>query len=232
MHKFICYDKYLWKIWCSFISLKLPIIKRGIKMSEVSKEKLEKVMQPILDWQTEFEQTKEYAQLLDATKEISGSIIYTFAKVQYTEFSRDAKKWTAGSLEEVLVDYFPAEFILAADDFKQIEQVLEAYFTFLEMTNKIKNAPTLLKRVKKVAPEMIERAANPVNWSPAKKAEMEAVIKTSQPEAPTAKEPVRRMTNRRPAPPVKQQPVLSTKIGRNQPCPCGSGKKYKKCCGA
>ena len=23
-----------------------------------------------------------------------------------------------------------------------------------------------------------------------------------------------------------------TKIGRNDPCPCGSGKKYKKCCGA
>jgi uncharacterized protein len=21
-----------------------------------------------------------------------------------------------------------------------------------------------------------------------------------------------------------------TKIGRNDPCPCGSGKKYKKCC--
>jgi preprotein translocase subunit SecA len=22
------------------------------------------------------------------------------------------------------------------------------------------------------------------------------------------------------------------KIGRNEPCPCGSGKKYKRCCGA
>ena len=22
-----------------------------------------------------------------------------------------------------------------------------------------------------------------------------------------------------------------TKIGRNSPCPCGSGKKYKNCCG-
>ena len=22
------------------------------------------------------------------------------------------------------------------------------------------------------------------------------------------------------------------KIGRNEPCPCGSGKKYKKCCGS
>jgi len=22
----------------------------------------------------------------------------------------------------------------------------------------------------------------------------------------------------------------SSKVGRNEPCPCGSGKKYKKCC--
>jgi SWIM/SEC-C metal-binding protein len=22
------------------------------------------------------------------------------------------------------------------------------------------------------------------------------------------------------------------KVGRNDPCPCGSGRKYKKCCGA
>ena len=23
----------------------------------------------------------------------------------------------------------------------------------------------------------------------------------------------------------------STKVGRNDPCPCGSGRKYKQCCG-
>jgi uncharacterized protein YecA (UPF0149 family) len=23
----------------------------------------------------------------------------------------------------------------------------------------------------------------------------------------------------------------TAKVGRNEPCPCGSGKKYKKCCG-
>lgn len=29
------------------------------------------------------------------------------------------------------------------------------------------------------------------------------------------------------------QPIRkSEKVGRNDPCPCGSGKKYKKCCGA
>jgi len=34
---------------------------------------------------------------------------------------------------------------------------------------------------------------------------------------------------------LKKKPVVkkaSEKVGRNDPCPCGSGKKYKKCCGA
>ncbi|MCY4042876.1 MAG: preprotein translocase subunit SecA [Candidatus Dadabacteria bacterium] len=31
-----------------------------------------------------------------------------------------------------------------------------------------------------------------------------------------------------PAPPVRRS---AEKVGRNDPCPCGSGKKYKKCCG-
>ena len=31
---------------------------------------------------------------------------------------------------------------------------------------------------------------------------------------------------------IKKQPVVKKeKVGRNDPCPCGSGKKYKKCCG-
>lgn len=31
--------------------------------------------------------------------------------------------------------------------------------------------------------------------------------------------------------PVKKKPVSVQKVGRNDPCPCGSGKKYKHCCG-
>jgi SEC-C motif-containing protein len=33
-------------------------------------------------------------------------------------------------------------------------------------------------------------------------------------------------------PPVKQYVRESPKVGRNEPCPCGSGKKHKRCCGA
>ena len=31
---------------------------------------------------------------------------------------------------------------------------------------------------------------------------------------------------------IRGTPVTVNKIGRNEPCPCGSGKKHKKCCGA
>ena len=31
--------------------------------------------------------------------------------------------------------------------------------------------------------------------------------------------------------PKPQAPVIAEKVGRNDPCPCGSGKKFKNCCG-
>jgi preprotein translocase subunit SecA len=33
------------------------------------------------------------------------------------------------------------------------------------------------------------------------------------------------------APPKPLAPTSGKKVGRNDPCPCGSGKKYKHCCG-
>jgi preprotein translocase subunit SecA len=29
----------------------------------------------------------------------------------------------------------------------------------------------------------------------------------------------------------RQEPRKSDKVGRNEDCPCGSGRKYKNCCG-
>jgi uncharacterized protein YecA (UPF0149 family) len=38
--------------------------------------------------------------------------------------------------------------------------------------------------------------------------------------------------DRIPDEPPAEQLVKAAKVGRNDPCPCGSGKKYKKCCAA
>jgi preprotein translocase subunit SecA len=40
--------------------------------------------------------------------------------------------------------------------------------------------------------------------------------------------PVRMQMNKAPVTPVRRK---QGKVGRNEPCPCGSGKKYKRCCG-
>ena len=46
------------------------------------------------------------------------------------------------------------------------------------------------------------------------------------PAAPAVPPPVARL------PAVPQAPILRVerRVGRNDPCPCGSGKKFKKCC--
>ena len=39
------------------------------------------------------------------------------------------------------------------------------------------------------------------------------------------------LTTNQPTGPIIKKRVIKSEIGRNDPCPCGSGKKYKNCCG-
>jgi SWIM/SEC-C metal-binding protein len=57
-----------------------------------------------------------------------------------------------------------------------------------------------------------------------------AVLVSLDPDKPEDLADIERVTMARaPAPPTI--PAKSApKVGRNDPCPCGSGKKYKKCC--
>ena len=48
----------------------------------------------------------------------------------------------------------------------------------------------------------------------------------------SGKKEVRGKNTPRPNEPARREPIVKgQKVGRNDPCPCGSGKKYKKCCG-
>jgi len=40
-----------------------------------------------------------------------------------------------------------------------------------------------------------------------------------------------RVSITREPPPRKPAVIAGKRVGRNDPCPCGSGKKYKHCCG-
>jgi preprotein translocase subunit SecA len=51
------------------------------------------------------------------------------------------------------------------------------------------------------------------------------LVKKEAPQKPQAPTPAQPQAS------LKKQKVKGKKIGRNDPCPCGSGKKYKHCCG-
>jgi preprotein translocase subunit SecA len=61
-----------------------------------------------------------------------------------------------------------------------------------------------------------------------KKSGYESVFKSAGITTDDLKTVIKEIQSEKSTPEVRSEP----KIGRNEPCPCGSGKKYKKCCGA
>jgi len=56
-------------------------------------------------------------------------------------------------------------------------------------------------------------------------------VRVEKREAPQLTSPMTKAAVNRDAPPKQAAKVAGKKVGRNDPCPCGSGKKYKHCCG-
>ena len=85
----------------------------------------------------------------------------------------------------------------------------EGFEVFQQMIERIKDETlSVLFRIQLAEPETIQQIQKP--------RDQELIFSGAGDAAPAKKKPMRRNEK---------------KIGRNAPCPCGSGKKYKKCCG-
>jgi hypothetical protein len=87
--------------------------------------------------------------------------------------------------------------------------------------------PAILERVAKEIPERFgERTSDIAGMSPERAAEFSAfvirVFLEGNASSRIAYEDI----------PKQEMARSEFRVGRNDPCPCGSGKKYKKCCGA
>ncbi len=82
--------------------------------------------------------------------------------------------------------------------------------------------------------EMFDKMFDSINQSVRDRFFKVRVVKRDAPALPSniqAQKPQLVKNDNRPGKVNKQQTVeKSMKVGRNDPCPCGSGKKYKKCC--
>ncbi len=110
----------------------------------------------------------------------------------------------------------------------KIEYKREALIMFESMSTSIREEVTDLIFKIRVKPETIERYKDV--WHPDN-----FVYQDSEnlvPEAPVSQKERVASTSSSQQEEQKLEPIrIGSKVGRNQPCPCGSGKKFKQCCG-
>jgi len=161
------------------------------------------------------------------TREILVEKVLSHAKEIYarkeTEFGSDAVRYLEKAIYLQTIDTLWKEHLLTMDHLKEgiglrgygqrnplQEYQKEGYQMFMDLIQRIKEETVeKLFRVQMARPAEVDRFE-------AKK-ERPLVLSRGGEEAAE-----------RPAQPVKRE---TRKVGRNEPCPCGSGKKYKKCCG-
>ena len=110
----------------------------------------------------------------------------------------------------------------------KVEYRREASAMFSEMEEHIAESVTDGLFKIRVTTEMNDMLSG--RWQPTRLTHEEAAMfsagGSADPQAPDANDPIG-------STPERQEPIKreAPKVGRNDPCPCGSGKKYKKCCG-
>ena len=149
---------------------------------------------------------------------------------------------TLGSIKEYILDYVPRKVSTDADSAAEIVFELQMFWEFLDRVYQLPEAKAIVEWLGEegLVDHLKKELSDPSNFGMAKSFFMSG--KDSGYDMTTEEGLNQFMTvyNQRlaaaqePAPepsmPLMQPIVSAGKVGRNDPCPCGSGKKYKKCC--
>lgn len=177
----------------------------------------------------EFELSTNFKSLINTQKEDSRSIADFFATCMYNYEGVSPSGWDEDSLASCCLDVLPKKISEGEQFFKNVEPVLSQFFIFLGKKNVISNGMELAECLKQISKDMIKAAADPSNWGSAKTFVMSAINAGVDLSDEDALDKYMKEYN-------QQIFAIRTtnypRIGRNDPCMCGSGKKFKKCCGS
>jgi len=171
-------------------------------------------------------------------------IVHTLLEYAHVHEGATPEEFTKQTLRVVLLEMFPRKISAERDFFEKVPPVIEIFLRWVASEGILPDGQSLAEAVRGWADEIVAAAMDSGNWGPAKRFTMQAMragVDTTNQEAlqEYAFEQAQRALEQRTYDPVDQTPFTppipivehSPKIGRNDPCPCGSGKKYKKCCG-
>jgi hypothetical protein len=140
----------------------------------------------------------------------------------------DLEPWSDGYLEFYLLDWAPRFLPVPAAEAVVVPPIVAAFFDFLRETEEIEPAQAIRAKatVARLAERALAAAADETRFAAEKRLGLAA--EADGVDMDDAEAVTRYVEENR----ARFEPPAALKVGRNDPCPCGSGKKYKKCCGA
>jgi len=191
-----------------------------------------------------FLESSEAAELAQELFEDAGFIANHVLEYAWVYTGSRPEELDEYTLEEVLLEVFPRKITAERDLFEKVAPVTEVFIRWLESEGILANNSGLVETVHGWADTIVDNGTNPQYWGMAKSLVMQAEadgVDTRDGQAMQryiAEYNLRRIEQNLSAQPDLRDisptmPIVeqSPKIGRNAPCPCGSGRKYKKCCG-
>ncbi|WP_419903825.1 YecA family protein [Kiloniella sp.] len=180
----------------------------------------------------EFEKDLLFEELNDCEKQNGYFMISCFYDFCYGYHLAGPADIDEYIIDDVCLDIMPRKVSASAEMFATFAPTITRFFTWSEQQGFLSKTKALQKHIAKISPKMIKKSEDPGNWGMAK-----SMVFGNSPDGElTEGDLLEHLTNMIPHDPdlFAEDTIplerTSPKVGRNDPCPCGSGKKYKKCC--
>jgi hypothetical protein len=190
-----------------------------------------------------FMESEEAKKMAGDLFEDAGFIVCQVLEYAWSHAGAAPEELNAVVLNQVLLEVFPRKITADRELFEKVAPVTASLLEWMESEGILAGTTGLVETVHSWAEAIVAEGMNPRNWGMGKSLMMQAKadgVDTANQEAVQRyiaqynrrlyQKDLPRSESNDFAPPI---PIVenSPRIGRNAPCPCGSGRKYKKCCG-
>jgi len=157
----------------------------------------------------DFQSSKVLKSKTKTYKDNADYVAKSFLEYLFFDENKEIREINDSHLQHFMLEYAPRKLTFTTEAGKNVPEILSKLLVFLEKEGHIHNGNELAAIAKKNSRSFLKLI-------PKKK--KTATKKTAKKTKVTKKK-------------ITKKPEPEIKVGRNDPCPCGSGKKYKKCCG-
>jgi len=162
----------------------------------------------------DFQTSKVSKSKPKAYKDNVDYIVKSFLDYVFFNEHKEIRELNDGLTKDFMVEFAPRKLTFTPEAAKDVSEILTKFLVFLNTEGHIHNGGELSSVVKKNNRTFLKLLPK-TKQKPTKKTGKKSTVSKK---VASKKKPAKKS-------------IPEVKVGRNDPCPCGSGKKYKKCCG-